>query len=238
MNLLIIGGSQGLGHALAKGLQPIVTNLFILSRSQPQVLQQDPAFPARWIQADLRTPDFVTVLRQALHNTPLDVLIYNAGVWEPDAFMPTYDFATTSPAQISDLIQVNLTSAILSVQALLPNLGLPPSAQIILIGSSSGLDNNQSRAVAYQASKFGLRGLNNALRENLRGTTIRCSLLNLGDLSTRIAYEAGVSGVQQAVGYSLIPVQDVVSVVRCLCELTPASLIKELDLVGIMDQAV
>ena len=92
--------------------------------------------------------------------------------------------------------------------------------------------------MAYQAFKFGLRGLNNALRENLRGTTIRSTLLNLGDLSTLIPYEGGVGAVQQAVGYGLVPVQDVVSVVQCLCLLSPASLIKEVDLVGIMDQAV
>ena len=53
--------------------------------------------------------------------------------------MPIYDFAATSTAQINDLRQVNLTSAILNVQALLPNLGLPPSSQISLIDSSSGL---------------------------------------------------------------------------------------------------
>lgn len=238
MNIVLIGASRGLGHALALGLQPLAHHLFLLSRTPPPVFQEDKSFPVTWIKADLRQPDFVTLLEKTLDKTPVDLLIYNAGIWEPHAFTEAYDFAASTPAQIDELMTVNLTSAILCVQALLPNLKRATSGQIILIGSTSGMDNNQTREVAYQASKFGLRGLNNALRENLRGSTVRSTLLNLGDLSTLIPYEAGVSGVQQAVGYGLIPVQDVVSVVTCLCQLTPASLIKEVDMVGILDKAV
>lgn len=238
MNIVLIGASRGLGHALALGLQPLAHHLFLLSRTLPQVLQRDQAFPATWIKADLSKPDFVTHLQDALNQTPVDLLIYNAGIWEPQAFTPAYDFTTNTPAQISELITVNLTSAILCVQALLPNLRKSTSAQILLMGSTSGMDNNQTREVAYQASKFGLRGLNNAIRENLRGTTIRSTLLNLGDLSTRIAYEAGLSAVQKAVGYDLIPLQDVIAIIQCLCLLSPATLIKEIDVVGVNDKAV
>ncbi len=238
MNIVLIGASRGLGHALAVGLQPLAHHLFLLSRTPPQVLQQDTPFPATWIQADLRQPDFVTRLQAVLEQTPVDLLIYNAGVWEPKAFTEAYDFATATPDEITELLTVNLTAAILCVQALLPNLRKATSAQILLMGSTSGMDNNQTREVAYQASKFGLRGLNNALRENLRGTSIRSTLLNLGDLSTRIAYELGLSGVQEAAGYDLIPLQDVIAIIRCLCLLSPATLIKEMDIVGVKDKAV
>jgi short-subunit dehydrogenase len=129
-----------------------------------------------------------------------------------------------------------LTSAILCVQSLVAKLS--DTAKIILIGSTSGLENNHSKEVAYQASKFGLRGLNNALRENFRKTKITSTIINLGDLSTHIPYELGEQAVSDQIGYNLIPVHDVEKVVNCLLELSPASYVKEIDMPGILDRVV
>src|SRR5690606_25717321 len=109
---------------------------------------------------------------------------------------------------------VNLSSAILSVQALLPNLRLSDNPKIILIGSTSGLDNVQDREVAYVASKFGLRGAAHALRESLRAERIAVTCINPGYIATEVPYEAGVEAALRQT--TAIPMQDIVALVRCL----------------------
>ncbi len=204
MNILIIGGSRGLGHALIQGLNKPDRHFFIVSRTQPLALQQGSPAKATWIQADLTSQGFIQPILQAMDTTKIDVLIYNAGIWEENAFSDRYDFLKDDPVHISNIITTNLTAAILCVQRLLANLS--ETAKIILMGSTSGIENNQSKEVAYQASKFGLRGFNNALRTHLRKTKITSTVINLGDLSTKFSYELGEKAVTDQVGHSLIPV--------------------------------
>ncbi len=236
MNILVIGGSKGLGHALIQGLHQEGRQFFIVSRTQPLVLQRNTTITATWIRADLTEQAFTHAIKEAIGTTAIDALIYNAGIWEENAFSDQYDFLKDDPLHISNIITTNLTAAILCVQSLLPNLS--ETAKIILIGSTSGIENNRSKEVAYQASKFGLRGLNNALRENLRKTKVTSTVINLGDLSTKIPYELGEKAVFDQIGYRLIPVHDVVKVVSCVIELSPAAYLKEIDMPGIWDSAV
>ena len=172
MNILIIGTSKGLGNALLQGLNKSERHFYLLSRTEPQSIQQKNNNSATWIKTDLTNTEFTSVLKNTVKDKAIDVLIYNAGIWEENAFSNKYNFEADNPAEITRIISVNLTSAILCVQSILPNLKKASSAKIIFMGSTSGLDNNQTKEVAYQASKFGLRGLNNALRENLRETKI------------------------------------------------------------------
>lgn len=239
MNILIIGASRGLGHALAAGLQTDNRHLYLLSRTLPGVLQQkDKAAFYTWIEADVAAADFTTILRQELHNIPLDVLIYNAAIWEQNAFRGTYQLTDDSEAHLRNIISVNLTGAILAVQALLPNLQLAASSKIIFIGSTSGVDGNRTKPVAYAASKFGLRGVNSALRENFRGTTINSTILNLGNLSTTIPFEEGKEKVLENAGYSQIPLQEVVDIINCILQLSPATLVKEIDIPCSRDESL
>ena len=91
-----------------------------------------------------------------------------------------------------DIITVNLTSAIICIQKLLTNLKQSDNAKIILIGSTSGLENSGSQAVAYAASKFGLRGLGHALRENLRKDSITVTCINPGEVERRESVKSPV----------------------------------------------
>ena len=238
MNIIIIGASRGLGHAMSVGLQQQGRQLYLVSRSKPQVMEQKITGNYTWIQADVASLSFTQTLKEALENIPVDVLIYNAAVWEKNTFRGNYQITDDSEDALRNIININLTGAILTVQALLPNLQSAVSSKIILIGSTSGADGNRTKAVAYAASKFGLRGVNNALRENFRGTKINSTILNLGDLSTTIPFEEGKEAVVKKAGYTLIPVQEVIEIIECIIKLSPATLVKEMDIPGSHDEVL
>ena len=237
MNIVIIGASRGLGHAMSVGLHQPHRHFYLVSRSRPKVLEGNNKDYYTWIEADIATTFFTQTLHKFLNQTPVDVLIYNAAVWETNTFRGNYQITDDSEDALRNIININLTGAILSVQALLPNLQQAAAAKIIFIGSTSGVDGNRTKAVAYAASKFGLRGVNNALRENFRGTNINSTILNLGNLSTTIPFEEGKEAVVNKAGYSLIPLEEVIKILELIISLSPATLIKEMDVPGSRDVA-
>ena len=138
---------------------------------------------------------------------------------------------------IKNIINTNLTGAILTVQALLPNLQKAAGAKIILIGSSAGTEGSRSKAVAFTASTFGLRGFNNALRENFRGTDINSTILNLGQVTTQPVQQKS-EGEIHTKSKCLIPAQEVVDIIECIIHLSPATLVKEMDIAGGQDNGL
>ena len=233
MNLLIIGASRGLGAALATQLPKAGDTVWTVSRTLPE-------FPAleqityHWIEADLSRSGAAKLLGVALKGQTLEAVIYNAGIWENTAFSSSYDFEATPDEETERIVTVNLTSAITCVRAVLPCLRRSSAGKVILVGSTSGLENSGRFEVAYSASKFGLRGVAHALREVLRSSTISVTCLNLGDIGTVTVSEAGVS----ARGYGereLINPKDVLELVRCLLSLSNSSCVKEIDLCAMTD---
>jgi short-subunit dehydrogenase len=198
-------------------------------------LQQEDGVKRIWIEADLSRPEAATEVAQAIAQQPLHVLIYNVGIWETTAFSEDYDFAAIAPQETQTILQVNLTAAIICIQAVLPNLRRETQSKVILIGSICGVDNSGSMEVAFAASKFGLRGVAHALRENLRSSGIPVTCLNPGMIATEVPFEAGVEEAIAQFGGTQIPVHDVVTLVRSILSLSPATCIKEVQMPALTD---
>lgn len=235
-NILLTGGSRGLGHAFNLGLPEKGDTVWLVSRGQP-TLDVNDGVTRHWIQADLSQPGpSTTAIAQALNGQALDALIYNAGIWEHNAFSDTYSFAAVPEAENLDILNINLSSALLCVQKLLPNLQKSAGAKIILIGSTSGMDNPHVPEVAYNASKMGLRGLAQALRENLRGRQIPVTCINPGSIATVSAtYDMSREATLAATHGKLIPMQDMVALLKCILSLSNATCVKEIDLPATAD---
>ena len=139
-NILIIGASRGLGGALNRWLPERGDTAWLASRSQPWLDDSD-GVTRRWIQADLTQPEAAQRIADALGGGRLDVLIYNAGIWEATAFSSGYDFERVSPQENERVLTVNLTAAIHCIQKLIPNLRQSHNGKLVLIGSTSGLEN-------------------------------------------------------------------------------------------------
>jgi 3-hydroxy acid dehydrogenase / malonic semialdehyde reductase len=85
--------------------------------------------------------------------------------------------------QIHYLIQLNLTSPLFLIKALIPYLKQQPHSDIILMGSEAALEGSK-QGTLYCASKFGLRGAAQSLRKEYVQHNIRITLINPGPVNT------------------------------------------------------
>jgi short-subunit dehydrogenase len=234
-NFIIFGASKGLGQAFAKGLPDTGDSLWIVSRSCPESLKLNDGVNRYWIEADLSKSDASNRIANTLNGVKLDVLIYNVGIWESKGFREGYDFENDDPEEIAKIIHVNVTSAITCIQKLLPNLKKSDNAKIFLIGSTAGLENNQLTQISFVASKFGLRGIGNSLREHVKKYGIGVTCINPGEIATQIPYEDGIEKVLTTYNGTQIPLQDIVSLVKCVMNLSKASCVKEINIPAMLD---
>jgi short-subunit dehydrogenase len=233
-NILLIGASRGLGHAFNLGLPEREDAIWLVSRGQPQMEAGD-GVRRTWLKVDLAESGAAQKIAAALGGQRLDALIYNAGIWEDTAFSSAYDFEQISQAENERVLTVNLTAAIHCVQALLPNLRQSANGKVILVSSISGLENTGAREVAYNASKFGLRGAAHALRENLRAAGIGVTVLNPGSIATQEPYTISAETVAKKYNGEQIPMHDLVALVRCVLTLSRATVVKEVDVPALGD---
>lgn len=235
MHIMVVGASQGLGKAFIEGLCRDGDTVIGISRRRPVEVSPKASVTLKWIEADLSSPTVSTQLIADQAPNQLDVLIYNVGLWEHDAFEPSYRFLATDVGEVQNLIDVNITSAILLLRLLLPRLLQSTRAQIILTGSTSGLPQSGTAAVTFAASKFALRGIADALRECFREEKLAVTCLQIGDLNTNDSIHTPIQEACKRGQGELIPMHDVVTLTRSMLDLSPNSYVKEITMPAICD---
>lgn len=231
---LIYGVSKGLGKAIVQAVPKPIDTIYGVSRTQPQQIPN-----LNWICTDLSTPEqAVSDVKTAIGQQKLDVLIYNVGIWEQQAFSDNYNFEDVSAAEINQIINTNISTCILSIQSLIENLKLSANAKIILIGSTWGVDNHNGKELVFSATKFALRGIAQSLREILREHLIGVSVLNLGYLASEYKIDKPTQDVLEQTEYSLIPLADVIQAIHFIISTTKASCVKEILMPAMFDTTV
>ncbi|MBD8839236.1 SDR family NAD(P)-dependent oxidoreductase [Paenibacillus sp. CFBP 13594] len=234
-NIIVFGASKGLGDAFVRGVPQSGDKVWVVSRSKPESLNVEDGVQRIWIQADLSELQAADHIANQLQGETLDVLIYNVGIWEKEGFEEHYTFDRDEPADISQLIHVNVTSTIVCIQALLPHLRQSEAGKIILIGSTAGLSNAGNSQVSFVASKFAIRGVTEALREHTREDRIAVTCINPGELAAEIPYEDGMERALAEYDGTRIPLQDMVAIVRCIISLSKAACVKEINIPALTD---
>ena len=105
---------------------------------------------------DLRNEDQIRLLAEKVVESIANVLINNAAIICPGTELQEY-----SVELINDMINVNLRAPILLTYYLLPYL-----TDVININSMVGLEVKKNRTL-YSATKWGLRGFSNSLKQEL-----------------------------------------------------------------------
>ena len=219
-NLVIVGASRGIGAAVAEHLISRTDRLITVSRS-PSTLGQ-------WIQADVSKKEGIETIYRAIGSSAIDGLLYMGGIWEERAFTEEYSFENCSDEDIENVLLVNLLAPIRLVKSLLPSLRKSANPKIIFMGSTSGLDNFPAREVANSASKFGLRGVVHALREELRQDKIAVTIINPGYVATpEVLSDLKEAGEPEE---NAIPISDLLNVIDCVLSLSRSTCIKEIQL--------
>ncbi|QBJ96364.1 SDR family oxidoreductase [Rhodococcus sp. ABRD24] len=229
--VVVVGGSRGLGRALVDGLSGDGHDVLGVSRRCP-----GPHYARSWIEADLGDPLIAAETVDRSLTGPVDILIYNIGLWEESAFGPDYRFVEQSDTETMSLIDTNITAAILLLKRLVPRMIGQAQPRVFLTGSTSGLSRSGRPEVAFGASKFALNGIADALREGFRADGLAVTVLQLGYLNTDDGLDVPRETAVARGGGTLIPVHDVVDIVRSIMSLSSASSVRELTLTAIRDE--
>ena len=235
MSVLIVGASRGLGRALAAGLAHAGHEVVGVARTVPESETGETG----WIAADLARPSEAAERIAAGAGPEVDTIIWNVGIWERDAFSAAYDFTAPGAehdAEIEALITTNVTAAVLVLRRLLPGLLRHEQPRVIITGSTSGLRGSGRPEVAFGASKHAIHGIADALREGYRAERLAVTTMQLGYLNTEDGFDVPEREAAERGAGTLIPVHDVVRIVRTLLELSPAAFVRDLTLPAILDE--
>lgn len=184
--ILISGGTSGLGFELAGALLKKGAHIFICSRNQESVdkakirLNSD---NVRALKCDITDPEDLKNLIQEVPN--LDGLINNAGVWLEGSV------ESNSLQEISKTIDINLKGLIYCTNIFLPTLKKKESF-IVNISSTSGIDIKANQPV-YTASKWGVRGFTESIKEDLKDTKVKVIGVYPGGMKTNLFAASGVN---------------------------------------------
>lgn len=181
-SVLVTGATGGIGAATARLLQASGAQLFITGRNEARLtaLRDELQLPAdRFFAADLSSAIAVEELKERFYAVfpGMDILVNTAGVGiiKPMETLSVEDFMNT--------LQANLLAPFLLMKAFLPGMKETKKGMIINIPGVLGKV-PMSGAAAYTASKYGLTGMMQSIREELKRTEIRITNLFLGGVDS------------------------------------------------------
>jgi 3-hydroxy acid dehydrogenase/malonic semialdehyde reductase len=220
-NIIVSGASSGIGRAISSRLLQHGYRVIGLARDFSKFPCDEPCFTP--VCMDLSELDELPARLDTLvkNNTAIDGLICCAG---SGRFGSLEEF---SPAQIRKLLDLNLTSQLYLVRALLPGMKQRASGNIIFMGSEAALAGGKRGAV-YSAAKFGLRGLAQALRQECAASGLRVSIINPGMVQTEFFNELDFRPGEAPDNY-ILP-DDVAQAVQMILEARQGTVFDEINL--------
>ena len=182
--VVIAGAGSGVGQAVAWQLGAAGAKVALLGRTADALQQTAGRLEAAKTlvyPGDISKADEVAGLRQAVQERfgRVDVLVNAAGI-----NVPRRALGVLSLADFQQIIEVNLTGAFIFIQAFLPVLRAQGSGTIINIASVAGLQASELAGAAYASSKFGMRGLTQAINAEEQSNGIRACAIFPGDINT------------------------------------------------------
>jgi NADP-dependent 3-hydroxy acid dehydrogenase YdfG len=207
---LITGGSRGIGFECASALLAEGMSVVLLARESEALRGAGERLGphAAWIGVDFSDDlaAMARLVRRRIRNDP-DVIVNNAA---------EFFVANAEDTPIDDFeraLRVNLSAHFSLVHEFIAGMKRRGSGHIVTIGSIAdqrGLPGN----AAYSASKFGLRGLHEVLREELRGSGVRTTLISPARVDTVIWESRGASRVKPGAAEGMIPAAAIGEAVR------------------------
>jgi len=182
---LVTGGSKGIGLAVAEAILEHGGSVAICARNGGEVevvgRKLEGSYPKRVLAlaCDVRHEGDVEGAFRAVDARfgGLDVLINNAGV----GFFKNLEKMTLE--EWNSILETNVTGVFLCCRAAIPRMRARGGGYIINMSSLAGR-NAFPQATAYNASKFALNGMSEALMQEVRYDGIRVSYVMPGSVNT------------------------------------------------------
>ena len=184
-SIVVTGASRGIGLATARALADAGARILCIARAGPRLdsAVASLGYAAVAIPCDLTNAEEIdraaeTIITTCDGGAP-DALVQAAGVF------PLALFDRTPAPEFEITMQVNLVGPYRLAQPLASRMRERGSGHVVTIGSIADRTVFPEN-VAYAASKFAARAVHEVMREELRGSGVRASLVSPGNVDTNI----------------------------------------------------
>ena len=191
---LVTGSSRGIGRAIADSLASAGATVAVSARRETDVADtvatmRQNGWDVLGSACDVRRYDEVEALMAYVADeaSGIDILINNAGV---GIFGSVGEL---SPDDWDRVIETNLSGVFYCSHAALPYLKVRGGGAIVNISSLAG-KNAFTGGAAYNASKFGLEGLSEAMMLDLRYQDVKVAYVMPGSVATEFAGRGSSDG--------------------------------------------
>ena len=179
-NIIITGGSLGIGKETAKSLVEKGANVLITGRSEERLQNAKLYTNAEIFEFDIA--DFDNLTQNAkkcleLFDNRVDVLVNNAGIGVRSSV------EELSIENFLKVFNVNVFGLSLFTKEIIPSMKAQKSGTIINIGSTASLKGYKNGSI-YSSSKFAVRCLTQCWQAELRPFSIRVCQINPSEVTT------------------------------------------------------
>lgn len=190
MHVVITGAGRGIGKTLAEWYRSAGWDVTGTARDGSQV-----------VTLDVTQPDAAATLAGALENTPVDLLICNAGVYL-DKYADRREALDSGypPEMWAQSFAVNVAGVFATIQALLPNLRAAESGKIAILSSQmASHERAPGGSYIYRASKAAVLNVGRNLATDLKQDGIAVGIFHPGWVQTDMGGSGADITVDQAV---------------------------------------
>jgi short-subunit dehydrogenase len=222
-NIVITGGSKGIGKAMAEKFASAKNNIFICSRNEEELAKTaseiNKKYPdsVQYFSADLSDKGQMLKFADWLltKNIPIDILINNAGNFVPGSVYNEPD------GNLEQMMNNNLYSAYHLTRALLPQMMKNKSGHIFNISSIAALK-AYNNGGSYSISKFAMMGFSINLREEMKPFNIKVTTVYPGAVYTSSWEGAGILPER------IMEVNDIANMIFAASSLSPQACVEDI----------
>ena len=190
--ILVTGCNRGIGYQLCKQLQQRGDEVIGICRTESDDIRE---LGIRLVSGiDVGSDASIPLLREALGDQKIDVLVNNAGILRSDK-LGELDYE-----EMTEQFQVNTLGPLRVTEALLENLGEGSKVAIVTSRLGSIADNTSGGYYGYRASKTAVNQIGKNLTLDLQSRGISVALLHPGLVATEMTGGRGITPTDSARG--------------------------------------
>lgn len=210
---LITGASGGIGYYFAHELAKRKHNLILIARSEDKLhklaeeLKEKYSISCYYLPKDLSQPGAAQQIADwcKINRYGVDILINNAGYGLFGAF------ETKSIEQITNMMQLNMTTLVELCHIFIPQLKSKSQSYILNVASTAAYQAVPTLA-SYAASKAFVVLFTRGLRYELKNTNLSVTCLSPGTTSTNFMDRAGMESLKERAAKVSMPAEVVAKI--------------------------